>query len=150
MNCAVSAQVRLIVPFHDVDIMRVVWHGHYLKYFDQARQALFVRQGLNLFDGKEPKGWVFPVIRSEVKHIHPLQLGDEFLCTATLREARVMIVLDFEILRIRDGKVCARGRSEQAAVRLPEMEMAFSIPEEVRNTLCTQNAEGTALGSGGH
>ena len=36
----VEASVRLKVPFHDVDTMQVVWHGHYLKYFEQARQVL--------------------------------------------------------------------------------------------------------------
>ena len=24
------------VPFFDVDSMRIVWHGHYLKYFEIA------------------------------------------------------------------------------------------------------------------
>ena len=28
------ADVIIEVPFHDVDTMDVVWHGHYLKYFE--------------------------------------------------------------------------------------------------------------------
>jgi acyl-CoA thioester hydrolase len=135
MDRAVSASVRRKVPFYDVDMMRVVWHGHYWKYFEEARQALFTQQGITSFDETEGKGWVFPVIRSEVKYIHPLRLDDEFICTATLKEARVKIVVDFEITRGADGKVCARGRSEQAAVKVPETEMAFMIPEEVQNAL---------------
>ena len=60
---------------------------------------------------------------------------DDFVCTAVLQEAKVKIVLEFEIKRISDGQVCAKGRSEQAALRLPEMEMAFRIPEEIRKAL---------------
>ena len=135
MDHVVSASVRKKVPFYDVDMMRVVWNGHYWKYFEEARQALFTQQGLASFDGSEEKGWVFPVIRSEVKYIHPLRLDDEFICTATLKEAKVKIVVDFEVTRVADGKVCARGSSEQAAVKLPEMEMAFMIPAEVQNAL---------------
>jgi acyl-CoA thioester hydrolase len=135
MECTVSASVRRKVPFYDVDMMRVVWNGHYWKYFEEARQALFTQQGITSFDESEGKGWVFPVIRSEVKYIHPLRLDDEFICTATLKEARVKIVVDFEITRVADGKLCARGRSEQAAVKVPEGEMAFMIPEEVQNAL---------------
>ena len=26
-----QAEVRLEVPFHDVDVMGVAWHGHYVK-----------------------------------------------------------------------------------------------------------------------
>ena len=34
------ADVIIEVPFHDVDTMHVVWHGHYLKYFEVARCKL--------------------------------------------------------------------------------------------------------------
>jgi acyl-CoA thioester hydrolase len=53
-----------------------------------------------------------------------------------LKEARIKIVLDFEIRLIANGKVCARGRSEQVALLVPEMEMAFKIPEEIQKALC--------------
>ena len=139
MDRVVSASVRKRVPFYDVDMMRVVWNGHYWKYFEEARHALFTQQGISSFDEIEGKGWVFPVIRSEVKYIHPLRLDDEFICTATLKEARVKIVVDFEVTRVADGKVCARGRSEQAAVKVPETEMAFMIPEELQDALWGRN-----------
>jgi acyl-CoA thioester hydrolase len=32
-----KTRVELDVPFHDVDLQRVVWHGHYYKYFEVAR-----------------------------------------------------------------------------------------------------------------
>jgi acyl-CoA thioester hydrolase len=132
---SVSTSVRLRVPYHDVDLMQVVWHGHYLKYFEMARQALFRERGMDLQHYMKEKGYVFPVIRSMVKHIRPLRLDDEFICTVVLKEYRVKIVLDFEIRLISDGKVCAKGRSEQVALFVPDMEMAFSIPEEVQKAL---------------
>jgi acyl-CoA thioester hydrolase len=135
MSPLVSTSVRLTVPYYDVDLMQVVWNGNYLKYFEVARQALFRECGLDLGRYLEEKRYVFPVIRSSIKHIHPLRLNDEFTCAATVREARVKIVLDFEVKRISDGKVCARGRSEQVALLLPEMEMAFKIPVEIENAL---------------
>lgn len=35
-----TAEVELTVPFHDVDMMGVVWHGNYFRYFEIAREAL--------------------------------------------------------------------------------------------------------------
>jgi acyl-CoA thioester hydrolase len=64
-----------------------------------------------------------------------LRFDDEFICTAVLKEARVKIVLDFEIKLISNGKVCAKGWTEQVAVLLPEMEMVFQIPEEIQKAL---------------
>jgi len=139
MNQSVSTSVRLKVPYYDVDLMQVVWHGHYLKYFEMARQALFRECGLDLQRYMEEKKYVFPVIRSKIKYIRPLRLNDEFICTAVLKEARVKIVLDFEIKLIADGKVCARGRSEQVALLIPVMEMAFTIPEEIQKAFYGTN-----------
>jgi len=131
----VSTNVRLKVPYYDVDLMQVVWNGNYLKYFEVARQALFRECGVDLHRYMQEKRYVFPVIRSMVKHIRPLRLDDEFICTAVLKEARVKIVLDFEIKLISNGRVCAKGQSEQVALLVPEMEMAFKIPEEIQKAL---------------
>jgi acyl-CoA thioester hydrolase len=131
----VSTSVRLKVPYYDVDMMQIVWHGHYLKYFDVARQALFRERGVDLHRYMEEKGYAFPIVRCIIKHISPLRFDDEFVCTAVLKEATVKIVLDFEIKLISNYKVCTRGRSEQVALRVPEMEMAFLIPEEIKKAL---------------
>ncbi len=135
MAQSVSTSVRLKVPYYDVDMMQIVWHGNYLKYFEVARQALFRECGVDLQRYMKEKGYAFPIIRSIVKHIWPLRLDDEFICTAVLKEATVKIVLDFEIKLIPNDKVCTKGRSEQVALLVPEMEMAFLIPEEIKKAL---------------
>ncbi len=135
MAQSVSTSVTLKVPYYDVDLMQVVWHGNYLKYFEVARQALFREYGVDLQRYMEETRYVFPVVRSTIKHIWPLRFDDEFICTAVLKEARVRIVLDFEIKLVSSGRVCAKGWSEQVAVLLPEMEMVFQIPEEIQKAL---------------
>ena len=130
-----SCEVTLKVPFYDLDPMQIVWHGNYLKYFDVARSELFDSLGVNLFDVHEKTGYIFPIIRTAVKLVRPLRRGDEFVCRATVKEARTTIVVAFEIRLVRDGTLCAKGRTEQAAVRVPEMELAFSIPEPISRAL---------------
>jgi acyl-CoA thioester hydrolase len=132
MAQSVSTSVTLKVPYYDVDLIQIVWHGNYLKYFEVARHALFREYGVDLRRYMEDTGYVFPVVRSTIKHIWPLRFDDEFICTAVLKEARVRIVLDFEIKLISNGKLCAKGWSEQVAVLLPEMELVFQIPEEIQ------------------
>jgi acyl-CoA thioester hydrolase len=128
-------EVTLKVPFFDLDPMQIVWHGHYLKYFDIARAELFDHLGVDLFEFHDRTRYVFPIIRSAVKHIHPLKRGDEFVCRAVVKEARAKIVVAFEIRLVKDGTLCARGSTEQVAVLTPEMEMAFTIPEEISRAL---------------
>jgi len=56
-----TAEVRIEVPFHDLDPAGYVWHGNYAKYLELARCALLktfdynydamVRSGLHLAGG---------------------------------------------------------------------------------------------------
>lgn len=145
----VQYEVRMRVPFHDLDPMQIVWHGNYTKYFDIARQGLFESRGIDLRDVLDKTGYTFPVIRSSVKHVAPLRYGDVFLCRATLVEVTHKVVIDFEIRLEADNTLCAKGRGEQAAVKYPEMEPAFAMPEIVlQRFVPTQKQRPHARGPG--
>lgn len=130
-----SFEVKISVPFFDLDPMQIVWHGNYLNYFELARAALFEHYGVDLYSYYEREQIIFPIIRTSTKHIFPLKHRDEVICKATLIDAHIKLVVDFEIRKAASGDVCARGRTEQVAVKTPEMETLFSIPQDIRNLL---------------
>jgi|TARA_B100002003_G_scaffold250599_1_gene290579 acyl-CoA thioester hydrolase len=130
-----SYEVELKVPFHDLDPMQMVWHGNYFKYFDIARTGLFDSLGVDLFSYFKKTNCLFPITKTTTKHIVSLQYRDKFKCKATIVEARYKIVVEFQIRLIADNQICTNGRGEQVAVKHPEMEMMFEIPEEIRNAL---------------
>ena len=65
-NSLASATVELEIPFHDIDLMEIAWHGHYAKYLEIARGALLntidynVKEMLSLLDGIKSSITVFP------------------------------------------------------------------------------------------
>jgi len=128
-------EIQMQVPFHDLDPMQIVWHGNYLKYFDAARQGLFSALGVDLYEFFKETGYLFPVIRSTTKYIQPLRYGDLFVCSATLMEVSHKLVVDFEIRMTESRSICAKGRGEQAAVKHPEMELCFEVPDLFRKRL---------------
>jgi len=128
-------EVVLKVPFHDLDPLQMVWHGNYLKYFDIARSALFVQGGVDLFDYFKTTNCLFPLIKTSTKYVASLRYLDEFKSIATVVEAQYKIVIDFEIRLLKNNQICARGRSEQVAVRHPGMEIMFEIPGDIRTAL---------------
>lgn len=123
------------VPFHDLDPLQIVWHGNYLKYFDIARFGLFKQAGLDLYQYFLTRQLIFPVTRSSAKHIVPLRYDDEFVCKATVTKAVYKIAMSFEIRLAGNGQICTRGKSEQVAVKMPEMEMQFEVPGDVTTAL---------------
>lgn len=130
-----SCEVVLKVPFHDLDPLQMVWHGNYLKYFDIARSALFVQGGVDLFDYFKMNHYLFPLTKTTTKYIASLRYLDEFKSIATVVEAQYKIVIDFQIRLLKNNQICARGRSEQVAVRHPDMEIMFEIPGDIRAAL---------------
>lgn len=123
------------VPFYDLDPMQVVWHGNYLNYFEQARDLIFSTVGIDLYRVSETDAIVFPVIRSETKHILPLRHRDRIEVSACVVEAHRKIVVDFIIRRLSDGAICAKGRTEQVAVSMKDEKMLWSIPELIGKAL---------------
>lgn len=128
-------EIAMRVPFHDLDPMQVVWHGHYFKYFDVARFGLFASVGIDLYAYLKERRLVFPITRSSIKHILPLRFDDPFVCRASVSEARYKIAMDFAIQRPDSGVICTRGKAEQVAVKLPDMALEFEIPPEITRAL---------------
>ena len=130
-----SIELPMRVAFSDMDPMHVVWHGNYLKYFDAARFALFDAFGVDLYRYSVEKRIAFPVTRQSTKHILALRHNDAFVCRATVTEAEYKIAMGFEIRKAETLELCTRGNSEQVAVQVPEMELLFAIPEDIRIAL---------------
>ena len=128
-------EVKLTVPFYDLDPLHMVWHGNYLKYFDVARTELFISSDLDLYDYFKRTNYLFPITKTSTKHIVSLGYRDEFTCKATCIEAQYKIVIDFKIRLVRNNQICAKGRSEQVAVKYPEKEIMFEIPQDIRKAL---------------
>jgi len=139
-----SAVVRFTVPFCDVDAMQVVWHGNYFKYFDAARDRMLCDVGIDLYRSVEICGMVFPITRTQTKHIRPLRVRDEIECKAVLVECDCRLVVEFELRNVATGMLCAKGRTEQAAVRASDGLLELRLPEVMRRALAAEPKQGSS------
>ena len=109
------ASVRIDIPFHDVDAMRIVWHGNYARYFEIARTALLRQYQLD-YPEMEASGWLFPVIRMDCRYLSPLRYGDIALVEVIVEEAEFKMVLGYKITQEKSGKKIATGHTEHAVL----------------------------------
>lgn len=103
------------VAFHDVDVAAVVWHGHYLKYLENARWALMRRLDFD-FPVMQASGYQWPVVQLQMKYVQPARLGERLQVQASLVEWQRRIVINYRILREGDGERVLLGQTVQAAV----------------------------------
>jgi acyl-CoA thioester hydrolase len=124
-----AVSVELEVPFHDVDGLRVVWHGHYLKYLEIARCVLLRAFRLDVSDLVE-LGYRFMVGESWLRHTQPLTYGDRFRVTAWFTETENRIGIEYELTNLATGRRCAKARTLLVTTD-PEARLCLATPEPI-------------------
>ncbi|MGI1679081.1 MAG: acyl-CoA thioesterase [Cellvibrionaceae bacterium] len=122
-----SESIEIKVPFHDVDLMGIAWHGHYVKYFEIARCALFDKLDYNYQQMKE-SGYAWPVIDLRIRYPNSIVFGQTVIVTATVVEWENRLKVDYEI-RDQDGKKTTKGYTVQVAVDMSKNDMCMESPK---------------------
>jgi acyl-CoA thioester hydrolase len=131
---------HLRVPFYDVDSMRVVYHGNYTKYFEEARCAYFEALGMS-YNEMEASGFLLPVVSLNVKFIRSCTFGQD-LAVEVVREANDnLIVLHYTIRDAKSGVKCCKGTTRHAAIDAETKELFFELPEPFLNRLKAGEAQ---------
>jgi len=137
-----TENLEVDVAFHDVDSMAVVWHGHYLKYLENARWALMDRIGHGYAD-MVASGYVWPIIECHLRYVRAARFGDRLRVQASLVEWETRLAVNYLVLDAGSGARVARGRTVQVAVEGRTGEMLFRSPQGFLD------AVGTALAATG-
>jgi len=103
-----AVDVELEVPFHDVDTLKIVWHGHYYKYAEIGRTALMRSRGLD-FEGEAAAGRGSVVIESRCRYVFPLRYGDKFRVRSWFEDVDHRICIAFEVFNLTHNRRSARG-----------------------------------------
>lgn len=123
-----TTEIELTIPFHDVDMMGVVWHGNYFRYFEIAREAL-----LNQFNygyrQMKASGYVWPVVDTRVKYRDTLTFEQRIRVRATLEEYENRLRIAYQIFDAASGKRTTTGYTIQVAVEEKSCEMCFVCPD---------------------
>ncbi|MDR0844492.1 MAG: acyl-CoA thioesterase [Tannerella sp.] len=94
--------VRLLVRFSEVDSSRFVWHGHYVQYMEDAREAFGRKYGLeymHIYDS----GYMAPIVDMQLKYRQPVTIDDLLSVEITYRPAKgAKLIFDYAIYKETD------------------------------------------------
>jgi acyl-CoA thioester hydrolase len=117
------------VPFHDVDALGVVWHGHYFKYFELARTRLLRNCDLDagpLIGGR----YRFLVVDARCRHVGALRYGDRMRVHAWFAELQRRVGIAYEIWNETQAFRAARGHTALATLD-GDGRLLFEVPDEI-------------------
>jgi acyl-CoA thioester hydrolase len=120
-------EIELIPAFHDLDPMAVVWHGHYLKYFELARCALLQRFDFDYMEMRD-SGYVWPIVDMRTKYVRSARFNQELKIRAQIVEWENRLKIDYVIRDAETGHVLTRAHTIQVAVHMTTGEMQYVSP----------------------
>lgn len=102
---ALTETIRVNVRFSEVDPIHVVWHGNYIKYMEDAREAFGRKYGLS-YMLMVNSGYYCPIFDYHVRFAHSATYDDVLLVTIKYKPAKgAKICFDYEIRRERDNEL---------------------------------------------
>lgn len=127
-------ETEIRVRFNEVDSWGIVWHGHYIAWFEVGRMALLGKFQLLPQDFSR-MGYLAPVVDLKCVYKEPARLDEEILIRTTIvKPTKAALTFLFEILRKSDRKVLASGEETQVLLTL-DGKMLYYLPQALQEKL---------------
>jgi len=132
MGCKMPYETQLTVRFCEVDSYQVVWHGHYVSWFEVGRNEFASRFGLDPEQLKE-MGLMAPVVDLSCKFKLPAEYGDVVIVRITMQRCETAKLI-FHYTVMRDNDMLAEGNTTHVLTDLKGT-MLYQIPPETKKRL---------------
>ncbi len=104
-----STVYRHRVRYRECDPMGVVYHAHYIDYFEAARTEALREMGMS-YKELEASGVIMPVVDLAVRYRRPARYDDVLEITCSFSEVPTMrLRIEYEVRREGEPEVLATG-----------------------------------------
>lgn len=124
----ISANITIKAQFYHLDPMEIVWHGNYVRFFEQARCELLDKLNYNYAQMRD-SGYAWPVVDMRIKFVRSIIFGQQVIVTATLKEFENRMKIDYLITDSETGEKLTKGFTVMVAVEVETKEMCFASPQ---------------------
>ena len=101
------------IRFNELDPLGVVWHGNFIKYFEDGREDFGNKYGISYPDLKN-EGVMAPIVSVRCDYKRFVKYGENLLIETTfIDNPAAKIVLNYKISRKEDSEVVAEGSTIQ-------------------------------------
>jgi len=116
----------LQIRFKEVDMLGIVWHGNYITYFEDGREAFGIKHGISYLDVKM-NGFATPIIESSCKHKAPLSYGETATVETIFEDSpAAKMIFKYKIFNAA-GKLACTGKTVQVFVNT-QGELSLNLP----------------------
>ncbi len=126
---SLTDETEIKVRFSEVDSMGIVWHGSYVKYLEDAREAFGRKYGISYMDVYKKHGFMIPLVKLDIDYKKQLFYEDEIIVKTTLHDSPASkMIFTYEIYRKSDNDLILTAETVQIFMNR-ERELELNIPE---------------------
>jgi acyl-CoA thioester hydrolase len=123
-------ETMIQVRFYEVDAYGVVWHGHYVAWFEVGRNDLTERFHIGPLQLKE-KNLLAPVVELNCEYKFPATYGESLLIQTTMERTEVAkLIFHYRVLSQGNGKVLATGSTTHVLTDL-KGNLLYRVPPDI-------------------
>ena len=119
---------EITVRFNEADPLGIVWHGHYVRYFEGAREDFGKQHGISYLDFYR-NSLAVPVVAIQCDFKKPLRYGDTIVVeTKYINTPAAKLNFSYRILDAVNGTQIATGSTSQVFVDAKTFELQLTMP----------------------
>ncbi len=128
MQSSLSHTIELAVRFNEADPLGIVWHGHYVRYFEDGREAFGQAYGLSYLDIYR-NGYSVPIVKVQCDYLKSLRYGDAMIIETTfIPSIAAKLVFNYTIYNAATRERVAAGSTLQVFMDLQKNELQLINP----------------------
>lgn len=128
MKKELSSRTEILVRFNEADPLGIVWHGHYIRYFEDGRESFGDTHGLKYLDVYK-HGFVIPVVNVQCDFKRSLRYGDRVIVeTKYIPTDAAKMKFAYRLFNSATGELLATGSSVQVFLSKDSLELQLSNP----------------------
>jgi len=121
-------ETEVIIRFNEADPLGIVWHGHYIRYFEDGRESFGRKYGVSYLDFYQ-QGLAVPIVSVDCQYKRPLRYGDIVIVETTyvpLEAAKLQF--EYKMFESKSRDLVAVGSSLQVFVDAKTFDLQLTIP----------------------
>ncbi len=108
-----SDRTEILVRFNEADPLGIVWHGHYVRYFEDGREAFGIKHGIGYLDFYR-NSLVVPVVSIQCDYKRSLRYGDKVIIETTyVPSEAAKLIFTYRLFKAGTNELVATGTSVQ-------------------------------------
>jgi acyl-CoA thioester hydrolase len=124
---SLTTKTKIKIRFNEVDSLGIVWHGHFVKYLEDAREDFGAKHGLTYLDFKANK-FAIPIVKCDIDYKRNIQYGDNIEVETTfVNSPAAKLIFTYKLYNCETGDLLATAKTIQVFTTF-DHQLSYVLP----------------------